>query len=79
MVWHEGAGEDRSRRQMVLLTRHDDPARDTRLPDGAIVPERFDNTSVTVLHEDAPHRIGLINCTRHLATSIQIDRMGGEA
>jgi len=35
--------------------------------DGVAAPERFDNTSVTVLHEDAPHRASLVNCTRHLA------------
>lgn len=57
----------------ALVKRH------TRVPDGAIVPQRFGNTSVTVLHEDAPHRIELINCTRHLAESIEIDRAGGPA
>src|SRR5262245_26597320 len=39
------------------------------LGEGVFVPERFDNTSITVMHEDAPHRVSLINCTRHLATS----------
>jgi len=51
----------------VLVERH------VLLPEGAVVPERFDNTSVTVLHEDAPHEASLINCTRHLMTSLQID------
>jgi 2,3-bisphosphoglycerate-dependent phosphoglycerate mutase len=43
--------------------------RHAQLPAGVIAPERFDNTSVTVLHEKAPHPASLINCTRHLATS----------
>jgi broad specificity phosphatase PhoE len=49
------------------------------LPDGAVAPERYDNTSITVLHEDAPHRVGLINCTRHLTTALDVDRDGGPA
>ena len=57
----------------ALVERH------ARLPDGAVSPERFDNTSVTVLHEDAPHGVSLINCTRHLAASIEIDHAGGPA
>src|SRR5215469_15880880 len=40
----------------ALVERH------ARLPDGVIAPERFDNTGVTVLHEDAPHAISLMNC-----------------
>jgi 2,3-bisphosphoglycerate-dependent phosphoglycerate mutase len=43
------------------------------LHDGVVAPERFDNTSVTVLHEDAPHRASLVNCTRHLAASSETD------
>jgi len=53
--------------------------RHTLVPEGAIVPERFDNTGITVLHEDAPHRVSLLNCTRHLMTSFDIDRDGGAA
>jgi probable phosphoglycerate mutase len=45
----------------------------------AAIPERFDNTSVTILHEEAPHRVSLINCTRHLATMPDIDRNAGAA
>src|SRR5262244_1647543 len=45
----------------ALVERH------AQLTDGVVVPERFDNTGVTVLHEDVPHRVSLINCTRHLA------------
>jgi len=47
----------------ALVERH------AQLPEGVIAPERFDNASVTVLHEEAPHRASLINCTRHLTTA----------
>ena len=57
----------------ALVERH------ALLPQGVIVPERFDNTSITVLHEDAPHGVTLINCTRHLMTSLEVDRNGGAA
>ena len=57
----------------ALVERH------AQLSDGSVCPERFDNTSVTVLHEDAPHGVGLLNCTRHLVASIEIDRAGGPA
>jgi len=36
------------------------------LPDGAGVPEHVANTSVTILEADAPHRVVLLNCARHL-------------
>ena len=49
------------------------------LPESVIAPERFDNTSITVLHEDAPHGASLVNCTRHLVTSLEVDRDGGPA
>ena len=52
----------------ALVERH------VPLPAGVSAPERFDNTSVTVLHEDAPHGVSLMNCTRHLAASDEIDR-----
>lgn len=51
--------------------------RHTRVPEGTDVPERFDNTGVTVLHQDAPHAASLINCTRHLATSLETSHHGG--
>lgn len=54
----------------ALVERH------ARLPDGVVSPERFDNTSVTVLHEDAPHGVSLLNCTRHLVTSADVDQAG---
>ncbi len=57
----------------ALVERH------ARMPDGVVAPERFDNASVTVLQEDAPHAVGLVNCTRHLAASIDLDRAGGPA
>jgi hypothetical protein len=31
----------------------------------------------TVLHEDVPHTVSLLNCTRHLMTSLEMDRNGG--
>jgi 2,3-bisphosphoglycerate-dependent phosphoglycerate mutase len=57
----------------ALVERH------ALLPEGVSVPERFDNTGVTVLHEEAPHRASLINCTRHLGTSPEGDHNGGPA
>ena len=57
----------------ALVERH------ALVPEGVVCPERFDNTSVTVLHEDAPHEASLINCTRHLERSLELDRDGGPA
>jgi 2,3-bisphosphoglycerate-dependent phosphoglycerate mutase len=57
----------------ALVERH------ALVPDGVAVPERFDNTGVTVLHEHAPHGASLINCTRHLSTALAMDRDGGAA
>ena len=57
----------------ALVDRH------ARLPDGLVAPERYDNTSVTVLHEDTPHGVSLLNCTGHLVASIEIDRDGALA
>ena len=53
--------------------------RHTLLPGGVAVPESFGNTSVTVLHESAPHPVNLLNCTRHLAASADGERGGGPA
>jgi 2,3-bisphosphoglycerate-dependent phosphoglycerate mutase len=47
----------------ALVERH------ALVPEGVPVPRYFDNTSVTALHQDAPHVVNLINCTRHLATA----------
>jgi probable phosphoglycerate mutase len=55
----------------ALVERHALPT------EGVVVPERFDNTGLTVLHEDPPHGASLINCTRHLATSLDADRNHG--
>ena len=57
----------------ALVERH------ARLPAGVVAPERFDNTGITVLHDHAPHGVSLLNCTRHLATSLEVDRDGGPA
>jgi 2,3-bisphosphoglycerate-dependent phosphoglycerate mutase len=56
----------------ALVERH------ALLPSGVVAPQRFDNTSVTILHEDAPHAVSLMNCTRHLVTSIEMIG-GGQA
>jgi 2,3-bisphosphoglycerate-dependent phosphoglycerate mutase len=53
--------------------------RHARVSAGAVVPERFDNTGVTVLYQEAPHRLGLINCTRHLSASQESEPTGGAA
>jgi probable phosphoglycerate mutase len=57
----------------ALVERH------VPLADGVLAPERFDNTGVSVLHEDAPHAASLVNCIRHLAASPDMDRHGGPA
>jgi len=57
----------------ALVERH------ALLPAGVVAPERYDNASVTVLHEDAPHRASLVNCTQHLTTSLEMDRDSGPA
>jgi probable phosphoglycerate mutase len=57
----------------ALVERH------ARLPEGALAPERFDNTGVTVLHEHTPHAISLMNCTRHLTAAIDADVGGSPA
>lgn len=57
----------------ALVERH------AQVMPGTVVPERFENTGVTILHEDAPHRVDLINCTRHLAVSLQADQASGAA
>jgi 2,3-bisphosphoglycerate-dependent phosphoglycerate mutase len=55
----------------ALVERH------ARLPEGVAVPVLFYNTSVTVLHEDAPHAVSLLNCTQHLVTPLEAGRHGG--
>ena len=41
-------------------------ARHLLLPDGAVVPERWENTSLTVVECPAPWRVRLLNCIAHL-------------
>jgi broad specificity phosphatase PhoE len=41
-------------------------ARHLMLPDGAVVPERWENTSLTIIEPPAPWRVGLLNCIAHL-------------
>ena len=36
------------------------------LPEGVVVPERWENTSVTVVECPAPWRVTLLNCVAHL-------------
>jgi broad specificity phosphatase PhoE len=57
----------------ALVERH------ARVPEGIPVPQRFDNTGVTALHQDAPHAVSVINCTAHLAPSREMGRSGALA
>jgi probable phosphoglycerate mutase len=57
----------------ALVERH------AQLSEGVAIPERFDNTSITIIQEDAPHQVSLLNCTAHLMTSLEADRNGGAA
>ena len=41
-------------------------ARHLVLPAGAVVPERWENTSLTIVEGPAPWRVSLLNCTMHL-------------
>jgi len=42
-------------------------ARHLVIGDGAIVPERWENTSLTIVECPAPWRVRLLNCVAHLA------------
>ena len=42
-------------------------ARHLLLPDGVVVPERWENTSLTVVDHPAPWRVRVLNCIAHLA------------
>jgi len=53
--------------------------RHARLTEGIAIPALFHNTSVTILHANAPHAVGLLNCTRHLATPLDEKHPGGPA
>ena len=41
-------------------------ARHLVLPPGAVVPERWENTSLTIVEGPVPWRVRLLNCTVHL-------------
>jgi probable phosphoglycerate mutase len=41
-------------------------ARHLELPAGAVTPERWENTSVTIVDPAAPWRVSLLNCIAHL-------------
>jgi probable phosphoglycerate mutase len=41
-------------------------ARHLSLPEGALVPERWENTAVTIVDVPAPWRVRLLNCIAHL-------------
>jgi probable phosphoglycerate mutase len=41
-------------------------ARHLLLPDGTLVPARWENTSVTIVDPPAPWRVRLLNCIAHL-------------
>ena len=41
-------------------------ARHLRLPDGTVVPERWENTSLTIVECPAPWHVRLLNCIAHL-------------
>jgi len=49
------------------------------LPQGTVVPERFDNAGLTVLHEHVPHGVSVVNCTQHLVASSDPDPTAGLA
>jgi probable phosphoglycerate mutase len=42
-------------------------ARHLALADGTVVPERWENTSLTIVECPAPWRVRLLNCIAHLA------------
>jgi probable phosphoglycerate mutase len=41
-------------------------ARHLVLPDGEEVPERWENTALTIIDHPAPWRVRLLNCVTHL-------------
>lgn len=44
--------------------------------DGLAAPERLSNTSVSVLGVEAPHRVTLVDCSRHLDAAVRDDGRG---
>ena len=57
----------------ALVERH------AHVREGISVPQSFDNTGVTALHQDAPHAASLINCTAHLTAEHETGRSGAPA
>ena len=54
-------------------------ARHLVLPDGDAVPERWENTSLTIVAGPAPWRVRLLNCIAHLADLDPAPRAGSGA
>jgi probable phosphoglycerate mutase len=54
-------------------------ARHLRLPDGAIAPERWENTSLTIVECPAPWRVQLLNCVAHLDDLDTVPRLASGA
>ena len=57
----------------AIMQRH------VQLDPNCAVPDRFDNTSLTVLDAEHPHRVRLINCTEHLPEELGPMAAGGAA
>jgi len=47
-----------------------------RLADGATLPVHVGNTSITIIAAEPPHRVSLLDCTRHLDPPIADDAHG---
>lgn len=65
---HEAAAATRGHLAVVThgLVCKSLAGRHLTLPEGAGVPERWENTSVTILDAQAPWRVALLNCRAHL-------------
>jgi broad specificity phosphatase PhoE len=44
--------------------------------DGLVVPARLSHTSVSVLGPEAPHRVSLVDCSRHPKGAVRDDGRG---
>jgi probable phosphoglycerate mutase len=51
-------------------------ARHLALPEGTIAPERWENTSVTIVDGRAPWRVRLLNCCAHLDDLLAAEATG---
>jgi probable phosphoglycerate mutase len=54
-------------------------ARHVALADGMLVPEKWENTSVTIVDARAPWRVSLLNCIAHLEGSDAVPTRGSAA